>query len=81
VRAGITEELASLAITFPPARTGVGGDRRAQRGEWGDAPGKTGRRKQVRKKMRIEVQFLPRQESTAGKASPCVRGGDPVREA
>ena len=49
--------------------------------EWGDAPGKTGRRKQVRKKMRIDVQVLPRQESTAGKASPCVHGGDSVREA
>ncbi|GMV19423.1 MAG: hypothetical protein AMXMBFR56_76470 [Polyangiaceae bacterium] len=47
----------------------------------GDAPGKTGRRKQVRRKMRIDVQILSRQESTAGKASPCVHGGDPVREA
>lgn len=57
------------------------GDRRAKRAEGRDAPGKTGRRKQVRRKMRIDVQILSRQESTAGKASPCVHGGDPVREA
>lgn len=35
----------------------------------------------MRKKMGIDVQVLPRQESTAGKASPCVHGGDSVREA